>query len=524
MRLFRTRDFLGLGRLANLVREERHGNLAYYNVNRYLNPTNLCWVDCALCAWAKKVNEPGGYEMAIEECVEEAGKGYSEAVTEFHIVGGLHPTGPSSTTRGSSRALEGAVPRRAPEGLHDGRDRLDRARREEVDPRDDPRAARRRAWTPAPAAAPRSSRGACATSSARTRSRARSGSRSRASATGTASGPTRRCSTAPSRRSRTASTTSCACATCRTRRAGSPGLIPLAFHPENTPLAHLPDTSGQTDLRVIAVSRLLLDNFPHVKAYWIQIGTKLAQVALFFGADDLVGTVVDETITHAAGATTASGHDPRRSSSGMIRETGREPFERDTEYRRVVRASPGGAGRRHRPRTRHAAARPPLVRARRRGCRRSPPAASTHQYRTKPARRGRRRRSDRPDEGRRRSSRAVDGAEPRRAGPPQRSAGDVGVRSSGSRRRGPRAYPIGLLDRFEVVNDSVPGLSFVVARCALAGVAAVYDRRVGGRILDVRQLRRALARHARPARTARPGTYWTAATGGRSTARSPASG
>ena len=69
------------------MREKRHGNVAYYNVNRYLNPTNLCWVDCALCAWAKKVNEPGGYEMAIDEVVEEAGKGYSEAVTEFHIVG-----------------------------------------------------------------------------------------------------------------------------------------------------------------------------------------------------------------------------------------------------------------------------------------------------------------------------------------------------------------------------------------------------------------------------------------------------
>ena len=92
--LFATKDFLGLGRLANHVREERHGNLAFYNVNRYLNPTNLCWVDCALCAWAKKVNEPGGYELAIDECVAEAGKGYSEAVTEFHIVGGLHPTWP----------------------------------------------------------------------------------------------------------------------------------------------------------------------------------------------------------------------------------------------------------------------------------------------------------------------------------------------------------------------------------------------------------------------------------------------
>ena len=117
---------------------------------------------------------------------------------------------------------------------------------------------------------------------------------------------------------------------------GFTGFIPLAFHPENTPLAHLPMSSGQTDLRVIAVARLLLDNFPHIKAYWIQIGTKLAQVALFFGADDLVGTVVDETITHAAGATTASGL-TRHQFERIIRESEREPFERDAQYRRVLR-------------------------------------------------------------------------------------------------------------------------------------------------------------------------------------------
>ena len=117
---------------------------------------------------------------------------------------------------------------------------------------------------------------------------------------------------------------------------GFTGLIPLAFHPENTPLAHLPETSGQTDLRVIAAARLMLDNIPHIKAYWIQIGTKLAQVALHFGADDLVGTLVEETITHAAGAKTERGM-TRSAFEDMIRETGREPFERDSEYRRVVR-------------------------------------------------------------------------------------------------------------------------------------------------------------------------------------------
>src|SRR5262249_25941962 len=121
---------------------------------------------------------------------------------------------------------------------------------------------------------------------------------------------------------------------------GITGLIPLAFHPENTPLAHLPGTTGQDDLRVIAVSRLLCDNIPHIKAYWIQIGAKLAQVALFFGADDLVGTVVDETITHAAGPTTASPMTPSEFER-LIRESGREPFERDSEYRRVVRPAPG---------------------------------------------------------------------------------------------------------------------------------------------------------------------------------------
>ena len=120
------------------------------------------------------------------------------------------------------------------------------------------------------------------------------------------------------------------------RTGGFTGLIPLAFHPENTPLAHLPETSGQTDLRVIAASRLVLDNFPHVKAYWIQIGTKLAQVALSFGADDPSARSSRRRSRTALGATTARGM-TRAAFEEMIRETGREPFERDSEYRRVVR-------------------------------------------------------------------------------------------------------------------------------------------------------------------------------------------
>jgi aminodeoxyfutalosine synthase len=338
VRLFETRDLLGLGRLANLVREGLHGNLAYYNVNRYLNPTNLCWVDCALCAWAKKVNEPGGYEMAIEECVAEAGRGYSEAVTEFHIVGGLHPTWPFEYYTGLLRALKERFPavhckaftmveidwiaqvggRSLPETIRELRD-----------------------------AGMDSCPGGGAEIFAR---RVRdvicknkiSGERwlevarecHRQGVPTNATILYGHVETAEERVDHLLRLRAL-----QDETGGIPGLIPLAFHPENTPLSHLPTSTGQLDLRVIAVSRLLLDNVPHIKAYWIQIGTKLAQIALSFGADDLVGTVVDETITHAAGATTASGL-TRSDFERIIRESGREPFERDSSYRRVVRRGP----------------------------------------------------------------------------------------------------------------------------------------------------------------------------------------
>ena len=336
VRLFQTRDFLGLGRLANAVREKRHGNVAFYNVNRYLNPTNLCWVDCALCAWARKVNEPGGYEMAIEEVVEEAGKGYSDAVTEFHIVGGLHPTWPYSYYTDLLRALKAKFP-----AVH-----LKAFTMVEID-----WIARvgRKSIPDAIADLKTAGMDSCPGGGAEIFARRVRDVICANKITGEEwLSIARECHRQGVRTNATILYGSVETVEERVdhflrlrdlqeETGGFTGLIPLAFHPENTPLAHLPASSGQTDLRVIAVARLLLDNFPHVKAYWIQIGTKLAQVALFFGADDLVGTVVDETITHAAGATTASGM-TRQDFERLIRETGREPFERDCQYRRVVRS------------------------------------------------------------------------------------------------------------------------------------------------------------------------------------------
>jgi aminodeoxyfutalosine synthase len=118
---------------------------------------------------------------------------------------------------------------------------------------------------------------------------------------------------------------------------GFVAFIPLAFHPENTGLSHVPKPTGFDDLKAIAVSRLLLDNFDHIKAYWIMLSPSIAQIALRFGADDLDGTVVEEKIYHDAGATTDQ-FTPRAELERLIRDAGRVPVERDTLYRPVDRS------------------------------------------------------------------------------------------------------------------------------------------------------------------------------------------
>src|SRR5262249_18461514 len=89
--LYRTPDLLAVGWLANYIREKKHGNVTYYNVNRHINPTNICVAHCKLCAFGRDPNSPGAYSFALEEIYQRAEKGVSEGATEFHIVGGLHP-------------------------------------------------------------------------------------------------------------------------------------------------------------------------------------------------------------------------------------------------------------------------------------------------------------------------------------------------------------------------------------------------------------------------------------------------
>jgi len=333
--LYRSKDILAVGWLANHVRERLHGNFAYFNVNRHINPTNVCVAACRLCAFGRKKGGEGSYTMALEEAWQTAASGYSEAVTEFHIVGGLHPDLPFEYFLDLVAGLKERFPqvhikaftmvevaylaRRAKLTIAETLTRMkdagvdslpgggaeifsDRVRHIICDHKIDGDE-----WI----------------ETARTAHKL--GLRSNATMLyGHVENDEDRVDHMLRLRSLQDDT------------GGFQTFIPLAFHPANTALDHLPTTTGLTDIRQIAVGRLLLDNFPHIKSYWQMVTAKIAQISLRFGADDIDGTVVEEKIYHDAGATTPQGM--RRSDLvRLIREAGREPVERDTLYRNVVR-------------------------------------------------------------------------------------------------------------------------------------------------------------------------------------------
>ncbi len=333
--LYCTGDILAVAWLANYVRERLHGNKTYFNVNRHINPTNVCVAACRLCAFGRKKDAPGAYTMALEEAWQAAASGYTEAVTEFHIVGGLHPDLPFEYFLDLVRGLKERFPqvhlkaftmvevaylaKRAKLSIRETLEQLkaagvdslpgggaeifaDRIRHIICDHKIDGEQ-----WLET------------------ARLAHQLGLRSNATMLyGHIESDEDRVDHLLKLRS------------LQDETGGFQTFIPLAFHPANTPLQHLPTTTGLTDIRQIAVSRLVLDNFPHIKAYWQMLTPKIAQIALRFGADDLDGTVIEEKIYHDAGATTPQGL-RRQELVRLIREAGREPIERDTLYHPVVR-------------------------------------------------------------------------------------------------------------------------------------------------------------------------------------------
>ena len=333
--LYGSRDVLAVGWLANFVRERMHGDVTYFNVNRHINPTNVCVAACKLCAFGRKKGDPAGYTMALEEAWETAASGYSEAVTEFHIVGGLHPDLPFEYFLDLVSGLKERFPK-----VHIKAFTMVEvaylARRAKLTIEQTLVKLREAGVDSMPG-------GGAEIFAARVRSiicdHKIDGSEWLETARlahklGFKSNATMLYGHIENDEDRVDHLLKLRALQDET--GGFQTFIPLAFHPENTPLDHLPVTTGLTDIRQIAVSRLMLDNFPHIKAYWQMMTPKIAQIALRFGADDLDGTVIEEKIYHDAGATTPQGM-RRQELMRLIREAGREPIERDTMYRPVLR-------------------------------------------------------------------------------------------------------------------------------------------------------------------------------------------
>lgn len=327
-----------LGALANVVRERINGNHAYYNINTHLNPTNVCVYRCVFCAFRSDLRDPKGYLMSDEQVLTRGQEAMENGCTEMHIVGGLHHQMKYDWYVHLIRILHEAYPR-----LH------------------------LKAWTAVEInwfehLAKKSVREIL-------EEMIDAGLGSMPGGGAEIFHPEVRDRICEHKADaahwleihRTAHElglhTNCTMLYGHIENAyhridhlvrlrelqdetgGFQTFIPLAFHPENTGLSHIQKPSSLMDLRTMAISRLMLDNIPHIKAYWIMLGIGTAQTALAYGADDLDGTVRHELIYHDAGAQTPEILTVDQICR-LITEAGREPIERDTLYRRIRRDGP----------------------------------------------------------------------------------------------------------------------------------------------------------------------------------------
>jgi len=325
-----------LGELANLIRERKNGNFGYYNINTHLNPTNVCVYRCTFCAFRADLRDAKGYWMNDEQILARGQEAVDAGSTEMHIVGGLHHQAKYDWYRQVVSLLRDNYP-----SLH------------------------LKAWTPVEIDWFARLTGKSIRWVLEDMLDAGLGSLPGGGAEIFHPEVRQQICEHKADSARWFETHRTAhqlglCSNCtmlyghieqpyhridhllrlrelQDETGGFQTFIPLAFHPDNTGLSHITKPSGPMDLRTMAVSRLMLDNVPHMKAYWIMLGIGTAQVALSYGADDIDGTVRHELIYHDAGAETPeilSVEAIRR----LIEEAGREPVERDTLYHRVERS------------------------------------------------------------------------------------------------------------------------------------------------------------------------------------------
>lgn len=341
LRLFACNDILALSHLGNIVRERIHGDFTYYNINRHINYSNICILSCQFCAFGKKSKDADAYEMTLDDILRRADEIAAAGGTEIHMVGGLHPTWRFPEYLAIVRALRqrhaqihlkaftaieikwlaklarlsiretlaalieaglGSLPGGGAEVLDDDvRDQICKGKESSAEWLDIHRIAHDLGL-----------KSTCTllyghVETAEHRVDHMLLLRELQDETG-----------------------------------GFQAFIPLRFHPENTQLSHLPITRGVESVKVHAIGRLMLDNISNIKAFWIMQGVEMSQYLLRAGVNDLDGTVLEERITHMAGARTPQGLTSKRLRM-LIREAGRVPIERDTLYRAVKRDADGFA-------------------------------------------------------------------------------------------------------------------------------------------------------------------------------------
>jgi aminodeoxyfutalosine synthase len=337
VRLFACPDLLALGWLANRERERRHGSRTYYNFNIRLEATNVCVASCLFCSFARlKPGDPGSYTMTLDEAWDKLRQRAHQPLTEIHVVNGLHPDLPFDyyleLLRGFKRIRPGihlkcftAVEIAFFADLYGMSDEQVLRRLQEAGLDSLPGGG-------AEIFAERVRRKICHDKCGSDRyldihrTAHRMGMRSNVTMLyGHIETPEERVDHMLRARA------------LQDETGGFQAFIPLAFHPDHNQMRKLPAPTAADTLRVHAVSRLMLDNIPHVKAFWIATGVEVAQMSLWFGVDDLDGTVQEEKIYHMAGARTPEAM-TTSAIRKLIRAAGRDPIERDTLYNVVTGA------------------------------------------------------------------------------------------------------------------------------------------------------------------------------------------
>ena len=331
--LYQSNDLLAIGELAALANRRRNGDKVLFNVNRHINYTNICVNRCTFCAFSKEAEEDGSYTMALNDVLAKAGAAVAAGATEIHMVGGLHPELPFDFYLEMLAAIKADNP-----GVHikaftaveiDYFARITGQSVARVIAELKEAGLESMPGGGAEIFAPAVRQKICPEKISGERwlevieTVHRAGLKTNATMLfGHLESPVDRVDHMARLRE------------LQDRTGGFQAFIPLAFQPDNTRVPGARGVGGVDALKTLAISRIYLDNFQHIKAYWVMLGLKIAQVALAFGVNDLDGTVVEEKIGHDAGADSPQALSKEQLCE-LIRKAGRVPTERDTLYQEL---------------------------------------------------------------------------------------------------------------------------------------------------------------------------------------------